>query len=103
MKYLVENWIMRSEGSKGGTRRIKEEKDLRGRAEPRGRGTIGYKEPTGASTLGNAAASSCSLYVHVTVYVKETKPLAENASQRQPVCGNRDEMTLVLALIGPSR
>lgn len=39
----------------------------------------------------------------ITVYVEETKSPAENASQRQPVCGNRDEMTLVLALIGPSR
>lgn len=41
--------------------------------------------------------------IYIYNYAEETKPLAENASQRQSVRGNRDEMTLVLALIGPSR
>lgn len=52
---------------------------------------------------GNTATSSRMLYTYITVYAEETKPLAENASERQSVRGNRDEMTLVLALIGPSR
>lgn len=62
-----------------------------------------YKESTRGNSPGNTATSSRTLYTYITVYAEETKPLAENASQRQSVRGNRDEMTLVLALIGPSR
>lgn len=91
---------MRPAEPKGGTRRIKKEKYLGRACGAEEKRTD--SESTGVGAPGNAAASSRNA-IHITVYVEETKPLAENASQRQPVCGNRDEMTLVLALIGPSR
>lgn len=101
-KYLLENWIMHSVGPIGGAQRIKEEdsRKIRRESEGRGRSVQGiYRD----NSPGNTATSSRTLYTYITVYAEETKPLAENASERQSVCGNRDEMTLVLALIGPSR
>lgn len=85
--------------SVGGAQRIKEEEN-----SCRGGGTreISTRSLQG-QLAGNTATSSRTLYTYITVYAEETKPLAENASERQSVRGNRDEMTLVLALIGPSR